>query len=416
MTETARSEPACAGGPQPDGVEYDLSDPAFVTDPAAADRWLSAPRAACPGRSLDGSPVLVVTRYETAREVLSDPRFTSRPPGDSHLRGLLRQGVPEDLAPLMSSTLLSMDGPDHDRVRPLVSAAFSAKRIRSLRPRIDDLVCGLLDGLDPEREVDLLAELADPLPLSVIGELLGVDEEDRRRWLASARTFSGANPATPEETGPALRGIVAVLTELIAKRRAEPGDDLLSELVRKRDEDETRISERELLALAMLVIQAGHDSVRQFISQSACLMLAKPERAERLRAEPSLWRTALPEVMRHATPVKHAFRRFATEPVEVEGRTVGAGEGVLVVLATANHDEDQFPAAGTLDLERTPNQHLGFSHGPHFCPGSSLALAQAEIALSRLFERFPGVRLAAPAEELAPRFLVGMQRLPVHLR
>ncbi|QHC20460.1 cytochrome P450 family protein [Streptomyces sp. GS7] len=396
-------------------VEYDLSDPAFITDPAAAERWLSAPRPACPGRSLDGSPVLVVTRYETAREVLSDPRFTSRPPGDSHIRGLLGQGVPEDLAPLMSSTLLSMDTADHNRVRPLVTLAFSAKRVRSLRPRIEELVTGLLDAMDPGVEVDLLGGLADPLPLAVIGELLGVDAADRAQWLASAETFTGSSPATPDQVGPALRGMVTVLGELIDKRRARPGDDLVSELVQTHDADGARLTDTELLALAMLVIQAGHDSVRQFLAQSVCTLLAHPDQLELVLADPSRWRTALPEIMRHATPVKHAFRRFATEPVEVEGHTVQAGEGVLVVLAAANHDADQFAEAGRLDVTRTPNPHLGFSHGPHFCPGASLALTQAEIALSALFGRFPGLRLAVPAEQIAPRFLIGMQRLPVRL-
>ncbi|MFI0777868.1 cytochrome P450 [Streptomyces sp. NPDC021212] len=397
------------------GIEYDLSDLAFITDPAAAARWHDAPRPACPGRSLDGSPALVVTRYETAREVLSDPRFTSRPPGDSHIRGLLGQGVPEDLAPLMSSTLLSMDTEAHNRVRPLVTQAFSAKRVRALRPRIERLVDGLLDGLAPGTEVDLIARLADPLPLAVIGELLGVPEEDRTRWLDSARTFSGSSPATPEQVGPALRGMVAVMREQIGKRREQPGDDLLSELVRRHDEDAEQLTDTELLALAMLVIQAGHDSVRQFISLSVCVLLAHPGELELVRADPARWRTALPEVMRYATPVKHAFRRFATEPVEVEGHPVKTGEGVLVVLAAANHDADQFPDPGGLDVTRTPNPHLGFSHGPHFCPGASLALAQTEIALTALFARFPGLRLAVPYEEIAPRFLIGMQRLPVHL-
>ncbi|WP_066930881.1 cytochrome P450 family protein [Streptomyces sp. NBRC 110611] len=413
MTETApppRQEPDL-GEPG----AYDLSDPAFVTDREAGRRWLTAPRPICRGRSLDGSPCWVVTRYEDARLVLTDPRFTSRPPGQSHAAGMRAQGVPEDVVPLLDSNLLCMDREDHGRVRPLVTLAFSARRVRTMRPAIEGMVGELLDALDPDAENDLIARFADPLPIRVVSHLIGVDEEHREQWLQWAHTFNGPVPPPPDVLAPALRGMVEVIRHLIAERRRKPGDDLLSDLIRTHDEDGERLTDDELAALAILVIQAGHDSVRQLIALGVLTLLENPDQFELIRSGRTTWSSGLAEIMRHAAPVKHAFRRFPTEPVEVGGVTVTPGEGVLVVLAAANRDPAEFPDPGVLDVTRSPNPHLGFSRGPHFCPGSTLAMTEVEIALKALFTRFPKVRLAVPAEEIAPQFLIGVRRLPVLL-
>nr|WP_202447498.1 cytochrome P450 [Streptomyces sp. SID5468] len=395
--------------------EYDLSDVAFITDPEAGRRWLAGPRPICRGRSFDGSQAWIVTGYEDAKQVLTDPRFTSRPPGDSHARGLRARGMPEDLVSLFDSMLLSMDRADHDRVRPLVTLAFSARRVRTMRPFIESLVGELLDAMDPAAENDLVAALADPLPIRVVSELIGVDEVHREQWLRWAQTFNGPVPPPADQLAPALRGMVEVTRDLIAQRRRRPTDDLISELIRTRDEDGGRLTDDELAALAILVIQAGHDSVRQLIALTVLTLLDRPDQLALIRSGRTTWSVALAEVMRHAAPVKHAFRRFATEPVEVGGVTVAPGEGVLVVLAAANRDPAEFPDPLVLDVTRTPNPHLGFSRGPHFCPGSTLAMTEVEIAMRELFGRFPKLRLAVAGDEVAPRFLLGVQRLPVLL-
>jgi cytochrome P450 len=395
--------------------EYNLSDPAFITDREAGQRWLTAPRPICRGRSLDGSPCWVVTRYEDAKQVLTDPRFTSRPPGDSHARGMRAQGVPADVVPLLDSNLLCMDRDAHNRVRPLVTLAFSARRVRTMRPVIEQMAQELLDALDPAAENDLVAQFADPLPIRVIAHLIGVDEAHREQWLQCAHTFNGPVPPPPEKLAPALRGMVEVIRHLVAERRREPGDDLISDLIRTHDDDGERLTDDELAALAILVIQAGHDSVRQLIALSVLTLLENPDQFELIRSGRTTWSTGLAEVMRHAAPVKHAFRRFPTEPVEVGGVTVTPGEGVLVVLAAANRDPAEFSDPGVLDMTRSPNPHLGFSRGAHFCPGSALAMTEVEIALKALFGRFPKLRLTVPADEIAPQFLIGVLRLPALL-
>jgi cytochrome P450 len=403
-----------AGGAQ-ELSEYDLSNPAFVTDRAAAGRWLTAPRAICRGRTFDGTPTWIATRYDVARTVLTDPRFTSRPPGDSHARGLRARGMPEDLVTIFDSTLLSMDRADHERVRPLVTLAFSARRVRAMQPEIERMVGELLDAMDGDGPVDLVAAFADPLPLRVVSELLGVDEARRGQWLQWAHLFNGPIPPAPDILAPALRGMVGVVREMIAERRARPVDDLLSELVLQQQADGARITDDELVSQALLVLQAGHDSVRQLIALSVFLLLGDRDQLDLVLRGKTTWAGGLHEVMRHAAPVKHAFRRFATEPVEVDGVIVEPGEGVLVVLAAANRDPAQFEDPGRLDVTRAPNPHLGFSRGAHFCPGSALAMVQAEVALRALFERFPAMRLAAGRDEIAPSFLLGISRLPLHL-
>lgn len=395
--------------------EYDLSNPVFATDQAAADRWLTVPRAICRGRTFDGTPTWIATRYDVARAILTDPRFTSRPPGDSHARGLRARGMPEDLVAIFDSTLLSMDRADHDRVRPLVTLAFSARRVRAMQPEIERTVGDLLDAMDSDGPVDLVTALADPLPLRVVSELLGVDEARRGQWLQWAHLFNGPIPPTPDVLAPALHGMVSVVREMIAERQARPVDDLLSELVQEQQADGTRITDDELVAQALLVLQAGHDSVRQLIALSVFLLLGDRDQLDLILQGKTTWASGLNEVMRHAAPVKHAFRRFATEPVELDGVIIGPGEGVLVVLAAANRDPAQFKDPGRLDVTRAPNHHLGFSRGTHFCPGSALAMVQVEIALQALFGRFPAIRLAADRDEVAPSFLRGISRLPVYL-
>ncbi|MFR9729796.1 cytochrome P450 family protein [Saccharopolyspora sp. MS10] len=404
-----------AGSTSSQETEFDLSDTAFITDPAAGHRWMSAPRPICRGRFADGTPIWVVTRHEDVRAVLSDARFTSRPPGDSHVRSMLSRGIPQDVVEMFDSTLLTMDGADHSRVRRLVTPALSARRMRRLEPAVERIAHGLLEELAAEPEPDLIDRYAHPLAISVICDLLGVDEGYREQWRTWSETLAAALRPDPEQFAPAVRGMAAITRELVEARRVEPRDDLISELVRVRDTDGDRLSDDELVALAMVLVQAGHDTVRNLIALGVFALLRHPRQLALMRSGQLPISAVVAELVRHTAPVKHTFRRFAAEPVHLDGVTVQPGEAVQVVLAAANRDPGQFDDPGELDLARPTCPHLGFGHGAHFCLGANLAQIEGEVALTALFDRFPEVRLAVPAEEIEPRFLAPMPRLPVHL-
>ncbi|MGX7829578.1 cytochrome P450 family protein [Actinokineospora sp. 24-640] len=398
-----------------DRSEFDLSDPAFITDPAAGERWLSGPRPVCRGTFADGTDVWVVTGYDEVRAVLSDPRMLSRPPGDSHRESMLSRGVPEDIVDMFDSTLLTMDGADHSRVRRIVVPALSTRRMRAIRPRIAEHATALLDAMADKLTLDLIACYAHPLAIAVICELLGVDEADREPWREWSDALAEALRPDPEQFAPAVRGMAEITRRLVAARRSEPRDDLVSDLVAVHERDSDRLTDDELVALAMVLVQAGHETVRNLIALGVFTLLRSPHQLERLRAEPGITTRAVGELIRHTAPVKHAFRRFATDPVEVGGVTVGPGEAVQVVLAAANRDPAAFVDPDTLDLGRTGKPHVGFGHGPHHCLGAGLAQIEGEVAITELFARYPRLRLAADPAEIGPRYLLPMRTLPVHL-
>ncbi|MCQ8769825.1 cytochrome P450 family protein [Streptomyces telluris] len=413
MTETSAPEPSTGPGAQT--TEFDLSDPAFITDPAAGERWLSGPRPVCPGKFADGSPIWVATGYQDVRKVLSEPTLRSRPPGDSHRESMLSRGIPEDIVDMFDSTLLTMDGEDHMRVRRLVTRALSARRMQTLTPAINRVAHRLLDDLAAKPEPDLIADYAHPLAIIVICELLGVDEGYREQWREWSETLAAALRPNPEQFAPAVRGMARVTRELIEARQAEPRDDLISELVQIHEQDSERLTDDELVALAMVLVQAGHETVRNLIALGVFTLLQHPDQLKQLKDDPSIAARAVVELVRHTAPVKHTFRRFATEPVEIGGVTVQPGEAIQVVLAAANRDPEEFDRPEALDLTREHNPHLGFGRGAHYCLGASLALIEGEVALNALFERFPDLELAADPAEIAPRYLLSMQRLPVRL-
>ncbi|WP_103534490.1 cytochrome P450 [Streptomyces sp. SM11] len=395
--------------------EFDLSDPKFITDPKAGERWLGGPQPVCRGKFADGSDIWVVTGYHDVKTVLGEPTLRSSPPGDSHRESMLSRGIPEDIVDMFDATLLTMDGEDHMRVRRLVTRALSARRMLALTPAVERVAAHLLDGLADRAEPDLIADYAHPLAIIVICELLGVDEEYREQWREWSETLAQALRPNPEQFAPAVRGMARVTRQLIAARRAEPRDDLISELVQIHEEDSDRLTDDELTALAMVLVQAGHETVRNLVALGAFTLLQHPDQLELLRKDSSLGSRAAAELVRRTAPVKHTFRRFVTEPLEIGGVQVQPGEAIQVVLAAANRDPEVFEEPERLDITREQNAHLGFGRGAHYCLGASLALIEGEVALTALFHRFPDLALAVDPQEIEPRFLLPMQCLPVRL-
>jgi cytochrome P450 len=310
--------------------------------------------------------------------------------------------------------MLNSDPPDHTRLRRLVGKAFTTRRIEELRPRIEQITEELLDAMAGKDEVDLLDAFAFPLPITVICELLGVPQDDRddfRIW--SNRLVSGSEAA--ELVSQAAASMAEYLTKLVAAKRANPGDDMVTALVHARDEDD-RLEENELVSMLFLLLVAGHETTVNLIGNSTLALLRNPDQLAALHADPSLLHGAIEEFLRYDGPVQLATLRFTTQPLTIAGTVIPEGEFVMVALTSANRDQEKFADPDRLDVTRPAGGHMAFGHGIHYCLGAPLARLEGEIALGRLLARFPELRLAAEPQELTWRvstIIRGLETLPV---
>jgi cytochrome P450 len=340
-----------------------------------------------------GEPAWLVSRYEDVKTVLGDPRFSRELAAHrDEPRSRPRQGEPD--------TILSFDPPEHSRLRRLVMKAFTIRRIEQLRPWVQGLADELVDRmLEHGSPADLVDGFALPLPVTVICELLGVPYEDRddfRLWSDAFLSTSRFTPEQVEEYAGRLRGYMA---GLVAQRRAEPREDMITALVAARDEED-RLSEAELLSLLEAILVAGHETTASQIPNFVYTLLTHPDQLALLRSDLDLVPRAVEELMRFVPlGAGGGIARYAREDVELSGVLVRAGEAVTVSLPSANRDESVFPAAERLDLAREGASHVGFGHGPHHCLGAPLARMELQVALRTLLERLPGLRLDDPTGE-----------------
>ncbi len=350
----------------------------------------------------DGHAAWLIVRYEEARAALNDSRFSK----NMHAAmaadpDVVAEGLP---GPDFARHMLTVDPPDHTRLRRLVSAAFSPRRVQAMRPHVQAIVAALLDSMaarGPETEVDLVAEFAFPLPFTVICELLGVPESDRAAF-GRGLTSMLVPTSTPEEFARAKEAsdsVVAMLGALVEAKQRDPGDDLVTGLINGRDGDE-RLTSQELLSSIFQLIVAGHDTTTSLIGNSVVALLQHPEQLAALRADPDRMHAAIEELLRFDSPVPHSTFRYATEPVAIGNVTIPAGAQVIICLASANHDGARYAEPETLDLDRPEVRHLAFGHGIHFCLGAALARMEGHLALSSLLRRFPDMRLAVPVDQL----------------
>jgi cytochrome P450 len=372
--------------------EIDLTDGEVLRDPAGVY-----------GRARERSPLALlvapgfpamwtVTRYADARAMLSDPRF------ELNASSYLRPDVPEDCLPYMR-TMQEMDGPDHARLRRLAAPAFSARRAADFRPRIEPLVDRLLDELPGHSEdgtVDLLPHFARPLLMDVICELVGIPEGDRAAWREDgAAVAAGAGQRFAE----AVPSILARAEAAVARRRAEPGDDLIGDLLRAQAADGDRLSDTELVTLVWHLVLAGQVPIN-LIAGAVATLLTHPEQLAWLREDPSRMPAAVEELLRWCGPQQLTIPRYAREDAELAGVPIRKGEPITAALVAVNRDPRVFADPERLDLGRTPGAlgHLSFAHGPHFCLGAALARVETEVALTGLLRRFPALALAVPAD------------------
>ncbi|MBW0105877.1 cytochrome P450 [Pseudonocardia sp. KRD291] len=396
MTTTPVSEPV------------DLFAPDLLSDPYAGYARLREQAPVLTASMMGGPPMWLVTRYADVRTVLTDPRFANDPAtaGGPDIRAALmaKLGLPDEMADYLAQNILNSDGADHTRLRKLVSRAFTVRRVSELRPRVEEIAATLLDDLAAAgaggTPVDLVEAFSYPLPITVICELVGIDEPERAQWHRWGRDLSGMDrDAMPV----ALREMVAHVQDMIARRRAEPADDLLTALVQAQEDDGDRLTDKEMVTMVIALVIAGHETTAHLVSNAVLALLSRPDQLDRLRADDTLWPQAVHELMRLRGPVQILQTRYAVSDVELGGTTVPAGAPVQAVVVSANTDPREFADPDRLDVEREAGRgegHLGFGQGAHYCLGAALARQEAEVALRALFTRFPDLRPAVPVEEI----------------
>ena len=385
-----------------------FDEDSYYQDPPGFFAWLRESRPVAPVIMPAYGRAWIVTRYADVRTVLSDPRLAKdvhQWPGGGRSRPSEATGV--------YAHMLHADPPDHTRLRRLVQKAFTPRRA-ALRPRAEEIAAGLLDEMAaaPGDITDLLGAYARPLPITVLCELLGIPEADRA-WIAVA-VAAYDDRAQHQRVE---RELAAYFTELIAARRSEPGDDLVSALACDSGAADG-LTGSELLATVFLLVMAGFDTTVNLIASGTLALLTNPGEKTRLRQDPSLLPAAVEELLRFTSPVNHANDRFTTEDVPVGDVVIPAGEWVLPAISSANWDPAQFPDPDRLDLGRDTSGHVAFGHGIHHCLGAPLARMEAEVALGALLARFPRISLAVPREELRWRpvsLMNGLESLPVRL-
>ncbi|MEV6423776.1 cytochrome P450 [Streptomyces sp. NPDC051662] len=361
----------------------------------------------------DGISGWMVTKHADVRKVLVDSRFSSK------VMAAAAAAMSEtESGKLMNESLVGMDAPEHTRLRKLVSKAFTARRVEQLRPRVIELVTELLDELQTlPRPVDLVKSFSVPLPVRVICELLGVPATDQDTFHAWSNALLGDWQQVAEKEA-ATVALVKYFGDLIAVKREKPADDLISELIAVSEEDST-LTEREIIALSIGILSAGHETTANQISMFLVTLLHNPEEFDKLRANPEAIPKAIDELLRFVplTTTGGIIPRLTTAEVELSnGKVLPAGVVVLPAVATANRDPEVFEDGERLDLGREQNPHLAFGAGIHYCLGAQLARIELQEAFRAILERIPQVRLAVPESELrlkSASIIRGLESLPV---
>ncbi|WP_394847333.1 cytochrome P450 [Pendulispora brunnea] len=361
-----------------------------------------------------GAPEWVVTRYADVVELLRDNRFSKDkrklPPRSREMYFRVSE------LDALDKHMLFADPPEHTRLRSLVAKAFTPRRMRDMQPRIAESARWLLREADETRGsggVNLLEVFAFSLPITVLAELIGVPLEDQPRFKAWTNIL--AAPPDFESLRRMAVEFQEYLAEFIQRRRAEPCDDLTSALIAAEEQGD-RLSAVELMSMLFLLIAAGYETTGNLIANSVWALLKHPAELARLRAEPSLLESAIEEVLRYCPPVKNTIGAYPLADTKFQGQVIPEGEKVVASLLSANHDPEQFEEPERFDITRSPNKHVAFGLGPHFCLGAPLARLEASVAVDVLVQEYPRLAFAEDPSNLRWReavFIHGLNRLPV---
>ncbi|ONI81491.1 cytochrome [Actinosynnema sp. ALI-1.44] len=379
-------------------------DEAFMADPHALYARLRAEgrqvvRAVMPR----GLPVWLVTSYRDVRAALADPRLAKSHAGvDAAIKRHTGPDSPPQYFEQLNETMITSDPPNHTRLRKLVLRGFTGRAVAALRPAIDQIATGLADDIARAAGngvVDLIETFAYPLPMAVSCQMFGVPDEDRADFRTWANILTSA--AEPDEFEAAADAFANYLAGLVTSKRAQPGDDMLSAIVAGGEDD--RLTDAEAVAMAFLLLSAGHETTVNMISSGTLALLTNADQLARVSADHSLLPGAVEEFLRWESPVNLATMRYTTEPITIAGVEIGAGEIVLLALGAANRDPDYCERPDEVDVTRDIAPNVAFGYGVHYCLGVSLARLQGEIAFRTLLTRFPRMSLVDPPNTLTWR-------------
>lgn len=391
-------------------IDIDLTSPDFLANPYPTYHRLRAAKA--PFWFAHGGPtsgMWLLTRYPDVAAILKDARIT---------KDATRFSRPEQLT-VFDHNMLGKDPPDHTRLRSLANRAFTPERVKTLEPRIGQIVDELIARVRPLNGMEFMADFALPLPVIVIAELLGVPQGDRdtfHAWSNQMITDIDAVSRSEERAKQSQAATIALgqyFTDLVQRRRQQPSDDLISALIQARDAQD-RLTEDELIAMCMLLLIAGHETTVNLLGNGLLALLKHPMQLSLLKDHPALMQSAVEEMLRFDSPVQRATFRLTTERLEIGDIVIEAGQQVSAVIGAANRDPSQFPLPDTFDITRQPNRHLAFGQGIHFCLGAPLARTEARIGFTRLLDQLPDLKLVSQTPDwTANTVFRGLRSLPV---
>jgi len=358
----------------------------------------------------------LITRYSDVQDVLKDARFAKNPRNAMSLEQLKKRHWMSQMFKPLEQNMLDLDSPDHTRLRALVHKAFTPRLIEQMRDEIQALTDELLNAAEPKGSMDLIADFALPLPLTIIGRILGVPAKDNDKFHSWTKTLLSAGTNMNYVVFiPTIMRFMGYMKKLIKERRAHPKDDLVTALVQANDGND-QLSGDEVLAMIFLLLVAGTETTVNLIGSGSLALLEHPDQLEKLCCEPEIIKPAIEELLRFVCPVEMATERYACEDISIAGTTIPRGELVLAVIGSANRDANYFDNPDTLNLTREHNKHLAFGLGAHYCLGAPLSRLEGQIAISTLVRRMPNLRLSIPSDQIRWRggiILRGLEALPV---
>lgn len=395
-------------------LTIDLQSQKFLADPFSTYARLrrEVPVLRTPMPYLIGQDVYLLARYRDCVDLTTDHRFRRV------VEGTTPFPLPKALQFMSTESMILKDDPEHLRLRKLVSRAFTPRAIARLTERTEEITSQLLDGFRPGQEIDVLTQYALPIPVTVISEMVGVPEADRARFHDGMHVvMEGIAKYGLEQAADKMEPVIEFVRELIARRRSDPAEDIMTGLIHASEDGDT-LTDDEIVAMVFLLVTAGYETTYTLITMGVATLLAHPDQLDLLKKDPELIASAVEEILRFTGTLGGTKPNYAGEDLTWHGVAIPRGAMVIPLLASANRDPDAFTAPDVFDITRTPNHHIAFSKGAHFCLGASLARMELRVALGRLFARFPETQLAVDPSEL--RYLPlpfwrRFERLPVVL-
>jgi cytochrome P450 len=378
------------------GDPVGLDSPEFLADPFPFYERLrrESPVYRTKMAYLGDTEIYLLSRYSDCVDLTTDHRFRRVVEGAPPLP------IPDSLKLISTDGMIFKDDPEHLRLRKLVSRAFTPRAIARLTERVEAVTGGLLDGFAPGQRIDVVTDYGLPVPVTVISEMVGVPEAERARFHDGMNlVMEGVGKYGIEKAAAQMEGLIDYVRGLIERHRADPAENIITDLIHA-SEDGDSLTDDEVVAMVFTLVVAGYETTYTLITNGVTALLTHPEQFEKLKAQPELSAPAVEEILRYTGTIGGTKPNFANEEVVLHGVTIPRGAMVIPLLASANRDPDAFENPDVFDITRSPNYHIAFSKGPHFCLGANLARMETRVAITNLITRFPGLALAVAPDEL----------------